>query len=180
MNILCCYTLRCAYLDELVINSVLHKEAGASGAVLASVEEDAERDVVGGWTSGTDQSQFRLPCLHPRSYVDGAREGGLVLLLTLIQIRRLEDNLRGLAAQFQGDLSQGEFELRKKPKHRPINGVHTFLRLLLAAASMILRPVAVLPVKAILSTSLWADSAAPPTEPRDGTVLTTPGGNLAR
>lgn len=54
----------------------------------------------------------------------------------------------------------------------------TFFRLLFAAASMILRPVTVEPVKAILSTSIWAAMAAPPTGPREGTVFTTPGGKL--
>ena len=54
----------------------------------------------------------------------------------------------------------------------------TFFKLLLAAASMILRPVTVEPVKATLSTSICDASAAPPTEPSDGTVLTTPGGKL--
>lgn len=56
----------------------------------------------------------------------------------------------------------------------------TFFRLLLAAASIILRPVIVEPVNATLSTSRWEDNAAPPTEPSEGTVLTTPGGNLTR
>jgi hypothetical protein len=47
-----------------------------------------------------------------------------------------------------------------------------------AAAAMILRPVTVEPVNATLSTSICAASAAPPTGPSDGTVFTTPGGNL--
>lgn len=55
---------------------------------------------------------------------------------------------------------------------------HTFLRLDFAAASIIFLPVKVDPVNAILSTSGWAESAAPPIEPREGTVLITPGGNL--
>ena len=55
---------------------------------------------------------------------------------------------------------------------------HTFLRLLLAAASIIFLPVAVEPVNATISTSMCAASAAPPTAPREGTVFTTPGGNL--
>lgn len=59
-----------------------------------------------------------------------------------------------------------------------IRDVLTFLRLLFAAASMILRPVAVLPVNATLSTSGWEVRAAPPIDPKDATVLTTPGGNL--
>lgn len=45
---------------------------------------------------------------------------------------------------------------------------------------MILRPVSVEPVKATLSTSLWAASAAPPMLPYDGTVFMTPGGKLAK
>jgi len=53
-----------------------------------------------------------------------------------------------------------------------------FFKLLLAAASMIFRPVIVDPVNATLSTSRWDARAAPPTGPRDGTVLTTPGGKL--
>lgn len=43
---------------------------------------------------------------------------------------------------------------------------------------MILRPVMVEPVNATLSTSGCAARAAPPTGPKDGTVLTTPGGKL--
>lgn len=43
---------------------------------------------------------------------------------------------------------------------------------------MIFRPVAVDPVNATLSTSMWDDKAAPPTGPKDGMVFTTPGGNL--
>lgn len=54
----------------------------------------------------------------------------------------------------------------------------TFFKLLLAAASIIFRPVTVDPVNATLSTSLCAESAAPPTGPREGIVFTTPGGNL--
>ena len=54
----------------------------------------------------------------------------------------------------------------------------TLFKLLLAAASMIFLPVAVDPVNATLSTSMWAANAAPPTTPREGTVFTTPGGNL--
>ena len=54
----------------------------------------------------------------------------------------------------------------------------TFFKLLLAAASIIFLPVTVDPVNATLSTSMWAASAAPPTAPREGTVFTTPGGNL--
>src|SRR5258707_607714 len=53
-----------------------------------------------------------------------------------------------------------------------------FFRLLFAAASIILRPVKVEPVKATLSTSIWPASAAPPIGPKEGTVFTTPGGNL--
>jgi hypothetical protein len=60
----------------------------------------------------------------------------------------------------------------------PHVGSHTFFRLLFAAASMIFRPVTVDPVNATLSTSIWADNAAPPTAPSEGTVFTTPGGNL--
>jgi hypothetical protein len=60
----------------------------------------------------------------------------------------------------------------------PPNSKDTFLRLLSAAAARILRPVTVEPVKAILSTPLWAASAAPPTGPREGIVLITPGGKL--
>lgn len=45
---------------------------------------------------------------------------------------------------------------------------------------MILRPVIVEPVNATLSTPGWAESAAPPMWPRDGTQLSTPGGNLPR
>ena len=60
----------------------------------------------------------------------------------------------------------------------PPNSRDTFLRLLAAAAARILRPVAVEPVKATLSTSLWAANAAPPTGPREGMVLITPGGKL--
>lgn len=59
-------------------------------------------------------------------------------------------------------------------------GVFAFLRLLLAAASWILRPVMVEPVNATLSTSRWEAKAAPPTGPREGTVFTTPGGNLVK
>ena len=55
---------------------------------------------------------------------------------------------------------------------------YTFLRLLFEAASMTLRPVIVEPVKATLSTSGCPARAAPPTGPREGTVLTTPGGKL--
>lgn len=54
----------------------------------------------------------------------------------------------------------------------------TFFRLLLAAASITFLPVTVDPVNATLSTSMWAANAAPPTAPREGTVLITPGGNL--
>lgn len=53
-----------------------------------------------------------------------------------------------------------------------------FLRLL-AAAFMMALPVAVLPVKAILSTPIWPASALPATEPRPGMMLTTPGGRPA-
>jgi len=58
------------------------------------------------------------------------------------------------------------------------NSLNTFLRLDFAAASIILLPVIVDPVKATLSTSMWDARAAPPTGPRDGTVLTTPAGKL--
>lgn len=58
--------------------------------------------------------------------------------------------------------------------------VCTFFRLLLAAASIILRPVMVEPVNATLSTSRCEARAAPPTGPKEGTVLTTPAGNLTR
>ena len=60
----------------------------------------------------------------------------------------------------------------------PQTGLRTFFKLLFAAASMIFRPVIVDPVNATLSTSMWDDNAAPPTPPREGTVFTTPGGNL--
>ena len=60
----------------------------------------------------------------------------------------------------------------------PRAGSRTFFKLLFAAASMIFRPVIVDPVNATLSTSMWDDSAAPPIAPREGTVFTTPGGNL--
>lgn len=62
-------------------------------------------------------------------------------------------------------------------ENKPKNAL-TFFKLLLAAASMILRPVIVEPVKATLSTSGCAAKAAPPTGPREGTVLITPGGKL--
>ena len=83
---------------------------------------------------------------------------------------------------------------------------HTFFKLLFAAASIIFLPVAVDPVKATLrdgiqfmgpydrmgmrigpntahsilalSTSGWADKAAPPIGPSAGTQLRTPGGKL--
>ena len=60
----------------------------------------------------------------------------------------------------------------------PPNSRDTFLRLLFAAASRTLRPVTVEPVKATLSTPLWAANAAPPTGPSEGMVLITPGGKL--
>jgi len=56
----------------------------------------------------------------------------------------------------------------------------TFFKLLFAAASMTLRPVTVDPVNATLSTPIWADNAAPPTDPREGIVFTTPGGKLVQ
>lgn len=99
-------------------------------------------------------------------------------LRTLIEVRRLEDDVRGLATQLQADLFRIIRRLRHvRPARHQVRG-HTFFRLLLAAASMILRPVTVLPVNATLSTSLCPASAAPPTEPSEGTVFTTPGGNL--
>lgn len=60
----------------------------------------------------------------------------------------------------------------------PPSSRDTFLRLLVAAAPRILRPVTVEPVKATLSTPLWAASAAPPTGPSEGMVFITPGGKL--
>ena len=60
----------------------------------------------------------------------------------------------------------------------PPNSRDTFLRLLAEAAARILRPVTVEPVKATLSTPLWAANAAPPTGPSEGMVLITPGGKL--
>lgn len=60
----------------------------------------------------------------------------------------------------------------------PPNSRDTFLRLLKVAATDTLRPVTVEPVKATLSTPLWAANAAPPTGPKEGMVLITPGGKL--
>jgi hypothetical protein len=66
------------------------------------------------------------------------------------------------------------------PKDLGLRNYTTFFKLLLAAASMTLRPVTVDPVNATLSTSMWADKAAPPIDPREGIVFTTPGGKLAQ
>jgi hypothetical protein len=52
----------------------------------------------------------------------------------------------------------------------------TGFKLLRAAASMIRRPTSVEPVKAILSTSMCEESAAPMVPPGPFTMLTTPGG----
>lgn len=94
---------------------------------------------------------------------------------TLVEVGRLEDDLRRLATELEADLQSC---LSPRPwKSQPWSN-RTFFRLLFAAASMIFRPVTVLPVNATLSTSRCIESAAPPTEPSDGTVFTTPGGNL--
>lgn len=60
----------------------------------------------------------------------------------------------------------------------PPSSRETFFRLLFAADSIILRPVIVDPVKATLSISGCRLIAAPPTDPSEGMVLSTPGGNL--
>lgn len=52
----------------------------------------------------------------------------------------------------------------------------TFLRFDLAAASMILLPVATEPVNATLSIRGWLAIAAPAVVPSPGTTLTTPAG----
>ena len=84
--------------------------------------------------------------------------------------------MRRFAAELETDLitPQGPPIIHSKRQSQR----RTFLRLLFDAASMILRPVTVLPVNATLSTSMCDESAAPPTEPSDGTVFTTPGGKL--
>jgi hypothetical protein len=55
-----------------------------------------------------------------------------------------------------------------------------FFKFDFAAASMIFLPVAVEPVNATLSTSGWADRAAPPMCPYEGMVFITPDGKLRR
>ena len=54
-----------------------------------------------------------------------------------------------------------------------------FFRLLLPAACIISLPTSTLPVKAILSTSMWAARAAPAVSPKPVTTLTTPSGTPA-
>ena len=95
----------------------------------------------------------------------------------MVKIRRLEDDVRRLAAELETDLitPQGPPIIHSKRQSQR----RTFLRLLFDAASMILRPVTVLPVNATLSTSMCDASAAPPMDPSEGTVFTTPGGNLS-
>lgn len=85
--------------------------------------------------------------------------------LALVEIRRVEYDVGTFAAEFEGDLKRNQV---KSKRCRDCFEELTFLRLLLAAASMILRPVIVLPVNATLSTSRWAAIAAPPTLPSDG------------
>jgi hypothetical protein len=70
--------------------------------------------------------------------------------LTLFQVSGLENEVRGLAAQFErylmtGTMGHGVLRLGQK-------GL-TFFRLLFAAASIIFLPVTVEPVNATLSTS---------------------------
>ena len=55
----------------------------------------------------------------------------------------------------------------------------TFFKLDPAAAFMIDRPTIVLPVKATLSTSIWAAMAAPAVFPKPAMMLMTPGGKPA-
>jgi len=55
----------------------------------------------------------------------------------------------------------------------------SFFRLLAPAAATISLPTSVDPVKATLSTSLCAASAAPAVSPKPGTTLTTPSGTPA-
>ena len=55
----------------------------------------------------------------------------------------------------------------------------SFFRLLAPAAATISLPTSVEPVKATLSTSLCAASAAPAVSPKPGTTLTTPSGTPA-
>lgn len=85
--------------------------------------------------------------------------------------------MRRLATELETNLinQQGPPIIHSRRRRQSL----TFLRLLFDAASMILRPVTVLPVNATLSMSMCDESAAPPTEPSDGTVFTTPGGKLS-
>lgn len=85
-----------------------------------------------------------------------------------------------LAAHFAENIPSSRLALSKtRCGDLPPSSSETFFRLLSADAFMTLRPVTVLPVKATLSMPLWEDRAAPPTEPSEGTVFTTPGGNLS-
>jgi hypothetical protein len=101
---------------------------------------------------------------------------------TLFQVCRFKYDIRRLASEFQGHLQSFTWKTseRRLQTNAGLNSIYTFFKLLFAAASIILRPVTVEPVKATLSTSGCAASADPPTGPSEGTVLITPAGNLTR
>lgn len=61
----------------------------------------------------------------------------------------------------------------------PPNSRVTVFKFDLAAASIILRPTTVLPVKATFSIFMWDAMAAPTVGPYPVTMLTTPGGKPA-
>ena len=158
-------------LDESVVHVLRERGSSASQSCPRTATASERQEGEGAYLVHKDPRARRAVLARVVEDAERAPVG------RLLEVGRGEDERGGLAAELERDLSLrrvSRVHLRREGAGRERG--RTFLRFDLAAASMILLPVATEPVNATLSILACSAMAAPAVAPSPGTTLTTPAG----